>query len=505
MTFSNLLVVGGGLSLVWYLFQARTPDSHYLPPGPKGLPIVGNVADMPAQEEWVTFAEWGRKWGGILCVKLLGRPMIIVNSASIMDELDKKGAIYSDRPVLEMGGELVGYSQTLVLISYGARFRTYRKHFSRYLGSPKPIQQLYPLVENETRRFLKRTLVKQDGLLAHLRKLAGGIILRLTYGYEVVDGEDPFVNLIENANDNFNAATVPGAFPVDFFPSLKKLPEWCPGSGFLKTAREWAKATDKMVEVPYNYAKQQIAAGTAAPSFVSTTLENEASMSADEIRDLKFTASSMYGGGADTTVSAEYAFYLAMVLYPDVQKKAQAELDAVVGNGRLPTFNDLPQLPYINATVTEVLRWNSVAPTGVPHTALEDGYIAGYFIPKGSLILTNLWNMLHDPETYPDPFTFDPERHIASPGKEPQQDPRKLCFGYGRRICPGMHLAEASLFSCVAMSLAVFDIEKTVENGVPVTPVHESTSGIISYPKPFKCAIKPRSEKAASLITEEFL
>lgn len=140
--------------------------------------------------------------------------------------------------------------------------------------------------------------------------------------------------------------------------------------------------------------------------------------------------------------------------------------------------------------------------------------------------------MLHDPETYPDPFTFDPERHIASPGKEAQKDPRKVCFGYGRRICPGMYLAEASLYSCVSMSLSVFDIKKAVENGVPITPVHENTSGIIryvsgltflssffcwiagshklnsflnSYPKPFKCVIKPRSEKAVSLIAEEIL
>ena len=108
--------------------------------------------------------------GGILSVKLLGRPMIIINSAAIMAELDKKGAIYSDRPVLEMGGELVGYSETLVLMRYGARFRTYRKYFSHYVGSPKPIQKLYPLIEHESRRFLKRTLAKPDDLMPHLRK-----------------------------------------------------------------------------------------------------------------------------------------------------------------------------------------------------------------------------------------------------------------------------------------------------------------------------------------------
>ena len=89
--------------------------------------------------------------------------------------------------------------------------------------------------------------------------------------------------------------------------------------------------------------------------------------------------------------------------------------------------------------------------------------------------------MLHDPETYPDPFRFDPERHISSPGKVAQRDPRNICFGYGRRICPGMYLAEASLFACIATSLAVFNIEKAVVDGVPIVPVHQSTSGIIRF------------------------
>ena len=80
----------------------------------------------------------------------------------------------------------------------------------------------------------------------------------MTYGYQVQDGEDPFVNLIEKANTNFNAATVPGAFPVDFFPLLKRLPEWFPGSGFLQTARLWAKDTAAMVDVPYDFTRREM-------------------------------------------------------------------------------------------------------------------------------------------------------------------------------------------------------------------------------------------------------
>ncbi|TFK32635.1 OrdA protein [Crucibulum laeve] len=502
LTAIDIALAAFGLYLL-HLYIQRPSQSVPYPPGPKGLPLVGNVADVPKQKEWLTYAEWGRKWGGICSIKLLGRSMIIVNSADVMDELDKKGAIYSNRPRLEMGGELVGYSETLVLIPYGERFRTYRKHFAQYIGSGNPIQNLHPLIELESHKFLKRVLADHTDLLQHLRKLAGGIILGLTYGYEVQENQDPFVNLIEHANDNFNVASVPGNFLVDFFPVLLQLPEWLPGMGFLETARKWAKDTAAMVEVPFAYTKKQIEAGAAPPSFISTILQDDINISGNQLRDLKFTAASMYGGGADTTVSAEYAFFLAMVLNPAIQKKAQAEIDSVIGSDRLPSLADRPNLPYLNAVVTEVLRWNSVAPTGVPHTATEDGIVAGWFVPKGAIILANLWNMLHDPQVYPEPFNFDPERHIAQAGKPAQRDPRNVCFGYGRRICPGMYLAEASLFSCVAMSLAVFDITKTIENGVTITPVHENTSGTISYPEPFKCTIKPRSAKALSLIAED--
>jgi len=103
-------------------------------------------------------------------ISLMGQPVIILNSADIMDEFDKASSIYSDRPTLQMGGELVGYNDTLVLLRYGPRFRTYRRHFSRYIGPNKPIQSIHPLIEQETRLFLKSTLENDKPLNEHLRK-----------------------------------------------------------------------------------------------------------------------------------------------------------------------------------------------------------------------------------------------------------------------------------------------------------------------------------------------
>lgn len=125
----------------------------------------------------------------------------------------------------------------------------------------------------------------------------------------------------------------------------------------------------------------------AKPSFLSQAIEN-----ADpEMEKLnKITAASMYLGGADTTVSSLQTFFLAMMLFPDVQKKAQEELDRVV-SGRLPTSADRDNLPYIRALVTETHRWHPVGPMAIPHAATKEDSINGYRIPKGALLIPNNW------------------------------------------------------------------------------------------------------------------
>ncbi|KAK6995682.1 OrdA protein [Favolaschia claudopus] len=438
-----------------------------------------NVLDMPSTMEWLKFADWGAKWGDICSVSLFGQPIVILNSATIIEDLNENTAAFSTRPRLPMAGELVGYDQTLVLIPYGPRFRTYRKYFANQIGSLGGVQQVI-VMETEIHRFLKRLLLNPgaDAISNHLRKLTGAIILRITYGIEVQEENDPFEN----------------AFLVDVFPDMLRIPEIL--APFKQTARIWARETKDMVEAPYHFVRQQMTSGTAPISFVSSLLKEEEKLSEEDLRDIKFTAASFYGGKlnftgaaeahgnnrrADTSAAAMQAFFLAMVLAPEVQREAQTEIDSVVGTTRLPLFSDREQLPYVSAVVTELLRWHSVAPLGVPHAAMEDTVINGHFIPEGSVIIANLWNILNDPETYPKPDKFDPTRYLRP---FPQRDPRTVCFGF------------FSLFCTVASILATFDISRAPG---PL-PVHENTQGTISHPKPFDCVVKPRSDHAVTLI-----
>ncbi|KAG1907690.1 cytochrome P450 [Suillus fuscotomentosus] len=500
ITWLDLCLAGAGVYLVKQAFR-KNPAPY--PPGPPGWPLIGNVADMPHNRAWLTFAKWRKKYGDISHVEVLGRHITVLNSVeAAMALLDKKSAVYSDRPVLTMGGELVGWKYCMGLLSYGDRFRYYRKNIHRIIGSRAAMAVYEQIEEIETRRFLKRVFVKPEQLQAHIRHTAGAIILRISHGYEVKENNDHFVDLADHAMDQLSRSTDTGAFMVDIMPWLAKVPEWFPGAGFKRLAREWRQTLEELVEAPHKFVKDQMAAGVAPVSFTSNLLKGR-TLSAEEDNMVKWSAVSLYTGGADTTVSTIYSIFLAMTLFPDVQKKAQAEIDAVVGTDRLPSFADRNSLPYIEALVKEALRWNVVVPIGIPHCVSEDDIYDGYYIPKGSLIIPNIWFMLNDPQRYANPSQFKPERFLDNDGNDPEREPRTICFGFGRRICPGLHLADASVWLSTVMSLAVFDISKIVENGVEHTPEVNPSSGAISHPKPFKCCIKPRSAKAIALIQED--
>lgn len=167
-----------------------------------------------------------------------------------------------------------------------------------------------------------------------------------------------------------------------------------------------------------------------------------------------------------------------MIKYPEVQRKAQAEIDNVVGNKRLPDFQDEPNLPYLTALVKELYRWRVVTPLATPHCLIADDVYRGYHLPKGSIVVSNLYAIMHDSVTFPEPEVFRPERYL-----DPATRSSDGVFGYGGRICPGKYLTRSNTWLALATILATSNIASpTDENGRPVDPDDVSaTSGVVSY------------------------
>ncbi|KAJ7350031.1 cytochrome P450 [Mycena albidolilacea] len=491
------------------LYYIRPKRAARLPPGPRGLPFVGNVLQVPNKQHWLRFAEMGDVWGDVCSLTVLGKTMVIVNSLKVTEDLlDARGTNFSDRPIIPVGGELGGFDNALPLVHYGDRMRKERKLFHRLFGTQASVKQFAPLISTEVHKLLRNIVLNPDGLIDEIARATGAISLRIAFGYHLRDGptRDPLLEMFETGGNNFMISSTPAAFVADIIPILRFWPEWLPGGGFHTIAKAWSKQIQSTVDTGLQYVKNEMAAGKAEPSFVSTLLEEKS----HEDYLIKWAAASIQIGGSDTTAAQLEAFFLAMSLYPAVQAAAQRELDRVVGNDRLPDISDRAQLPYIDALCKEVVRWHVAAPLAVPHCTREDyiyergGGMEPLLIPKDSLVIPNLWKMAHDPARYTNPMAFDPSRFLANwegNGKKVEQDPADICFGYGRRVCPGRLLGETAIFLECSAVLSVFNISKARdEKGVIIEPELGQTSATVSHVLPFKCVVKPRNARALALI-----
>ncbi|KAG1875757.1 CyP450 monooxygenase [Suillus subluteus] len=399
--------------------------------------------------------EWKEKYGPIVSCRLIGQTVVIINSERVARQLlDQRSAIYSDRPAGPVP-KLFGIDFITALLPYGDTLRLHRRLFHQALRSDAA-DSYRDLYLDKARQLLSNLLDSPEAFEKHL-----------------------FLSAILTA-----------------FPILTRLPAWFPGASFQRIAQRTRKLALESINEPFEYVKRNMglkAIGNAPKSMVSDLLtEMDEGKEAFPEQAVKQIALTVFVGRAN----------IPMVLHPEAQRLAQQEIDSVVGVDRLPDFSDRPYLKYVEAVFRETIRWHVVAPLGLPHATSSDDVFEGYFIPKGSLIMPNIWDMSR--EGHDDPDVFRPERHFASDGTLlPDTIAAKPMWGFGRRGCPGRFIAEAVMWSAVANLLAAFRITKAKdEAGKEIEVKEEFTSGVVCRPVPFQCSFVLRStgrEKAIRL------
>ncbi|KAG1742799.1 cytochrome P450 [Suillus paluster] len=454
-------------------FYSRQRSRLPLPPGPCPKFFTGNAHQLSKNfEPWRMYATWAESYGPILSFRVPGQQFIVLSSLKTATELlDSRATTYSDRPRLWMYTELAKRKLTAFNISFNhPYFKTYRRMFKASL-SPRNIQSYQSLQIEESRVLLDGLHKDPEQFIAHIKRNAAAVVLNLAYGWKVTKNDDCLIGIVQEGLAMSAILSQPGRWLVEVIPSLRFVPSWFPGAGFKRVAFNLRKKLSRSDTIPFNWVKQQIQRGSYTPSFVSEQLlpEDGSTVGAQQEEIIKWCSQGIYGGGVDTTVAAATSFVLAMMLYPEVQKHAQAEIDVVVGQDRFPTFEDREKLPYIAALIQEILRWAPVAPQGLHHHAMKEDVYEGYRIPKGAIVIANIFSISRDKDMYPDPLEFRPERFI---GPSPQLDPHKFVFGFGRRACP-----EASLYLNISCILAAFTIAKPLdERGEEITPPAEFES-----------------------------
>ncbi|KDQ17442.1 hypothetical protein BOTBODRAFT_172482 [Botryobasidium botryosum FD-172 SS1] len=496
---ASLLAVAAALTIEIFRRSRNTKSNPRClppPPGPKADPLIGHARHFPAETPWIKFAEWKKPFGDILYLHALGNNIIVLNSYTAARDLLGKKSIYSDRPELPFL-ELVGLGRSIVLSKYNDMWRRHRKLMYTFMQK-SAIEVCWTEQQNAARAYLNMLLDSPKDFSDNARLMAGKLIMSTIYGIQVESSQNQFIVYAERIMDLAKYAS-PGAAYVNIFPILKYVPSWFPGAKFKKEAKRLRALVESMMDHPFQRVKSDRSTGAAVSSFTSQLLED---VDANE-EDIKWVTGAMYGAGVDTISESIISFILAMASYPGVQKRAQEEIDRVVGTDRLPKFEDRPSLPYVECLFKENLRWYPVTPIGAPHRVTEDDYYEGYWIPAGSTVLGNTWAMSRDESVYKDADTFSPERFESKNG-EIVLDPQEFVFGFGRRSCAGLHFADASLYIAIVYILATFDISKSKdENGVEIEPKKGYAPGLVGHLEPFECSITPRSARAAALIRGE--
>ncbi|KAF7360436.1 CUE domain-containing protein [Mycena venus] len=429
---STVATVGALALVVKYLWR----DSRSTPPGPRGLPVIGNWLNIPRREQWLVYQEWSRRYGSdIIHMNVLGKDILVVNSAKAASAL---GLMTYQQTSDANARGTVKLSTTIVLAH-------------SYVPSPGS---------------------DSDGtLVLCLMARIGGYTTFDKPNVQPSGQPDPFIGAAVQAVEALTETGLFGTYLVDFLPILKYVPSWFPFATFKRQANKWHKSSDIAAHVPFDLSKSAIATNDYLPSINSKIL------TADEFNDettVRQATAAMFANGSAATVSALITFILAMRLYPEVQAKARKEIDQVV-SGRLPNFSDEATLPYITAIIRELGRWNPVVPLSFPHMLSTDDEYNGYHLKAGSVVFPNAWAILHDPAVYPEPHVFKPERFLTPDGKlNPQAKDPEAPWGFGRRVCPGRKMATSTMFIAIASILATFEITAAIDsNGSPIEPSAE--------------------------------
>lgn len=417
-----------------------------IPPGPRRLPLIGNLhqAPKPGQLPWHVYASWATKYGPISSVQLGGNTFILLaNEETAHDLLNKRGALYSDRPRLVMANECMEKGMHIMFRDYDAVFRAQQRMEAAVL-TPKASAKYTPLQDLESKKMLFDFVSRPEDFQLHFERFAFSVVHQLTYGMRAELG-DPILVERQKIEENIVAAATAGRWIVDAFPALNYLP---------KPLAPWKRVAEEGFELEKGLYVRSMKSGLESKGW-NWTKEFTQSPDGKKMSSLEmaYDLGILAGAGLTTTAGVLEVFILAAVSNPNAVIAAQKELNGVVGITRLPTLEDRKQLPFVDACMKEVFRWRTILPGAFPHAIKKEDQYMGYRIPASSIIMPLQWCMNHDERKFPNSHRFDPSRWLQ-PGAEAL---RYHAFGFGRRICPGRHIAENSVFLGIARLLWGFD------------------------------------------------
>ncbi|ODN06219.1 Methyl farnesoate epoxidase, partial [Orchesella cincta] len=475
------------------------------PPGPWNLPIFGYMPFLSINP-YKQLEKLGKAYGSIFTIFLGKYRVIVLNDHNVIRDAYKEDA-FSGRPDLNMLEVRNGGIRKGLVCSQGRVWMEQRKFTLRRLkdlGLGKHAmeglirEELNELVDgirylnlHQISYFILNEMFpvwtrKQAGtpvnLLTRLQLAVLNALWKITCGERYNHDDNRLLNILKKTGADLADTQYTG--PLLFLPWLvhiaPMLTRWKTFVSSITTVHQFLK---RIIEAHKN-------------SFRENTMRDFIDDYLEEIANTKDRNSSFYGStgehsllitlldlfmaGGDTTSTTLYWAFLYMILYQNVQKKVQNEIDNVLGRFP-PSLEHRKRMPYTEATIKEILRKSSLVPLGLFHSTTDHTNFFGYDIPKDTVIIANLHNCHNNRNYWTDPENFRPERFIGDDGN-PKKYNAFMPFSTGKRVCPGESLARDELFLFFVGLLQHFTFTVDPSNSAPT---EKPKIGIVLSPKPF--------------------
>ncbi|KAF8500293.1 cytochrome P450 [Russula emetica] len=486
------------------IFRRNLEDKHGhpIPPGPPlRYPFLRHRPER-------TLQVWSRTYGSLFSVWMGNQLFVVISDARIAkDLLVSNGAVFSSRKEYHIKCQTIFRGRAITATPYNDKWRLHRRLAMQVL-TPKAIQGYASVLDYEAHILIRCMYHEtQMGKLpinpAHfVGRYALNNMLTVSFATRTDSTSDPLIERALSMATEFMDLTGPLSNIVDFIELL----QWIPTT----TQSRARRLHDELVEVygaMIMRVKARMDAGEDVPDCLVKTLLLSQEREKLDWEDMCMLAVAFDLGGI-SSASGVILWFLALISsHQDIQSRAHAELDSVVGRNGWPSAEDEQRLPYIRAIIKEVERAHAPFWIPPPHHSTEDFVYDGLYIPKNTALILNCYEIHHNEERYPDPFSFKPERFLGdtltcaeSSNLRNGMDRDHWAFGAGRRICPGIHVAERELWLAISRLLWAFDIRSLPDEPISVEGYNGESS---RKPKPYRVTLTPRHDRVQTLLEVE--
>ncbi|XP_043991890.1 cytochrome P450 1B1 isoform X2 [Gambusia affinis] len=429
-------------------------------PGPFAWPVIGNAAQL-GNTPHLYCTRMARKYGNVFQMQLGSRTVVVLNGDAIRPALIKQGLDFAGRPDFA-SFRFISDGRSMAFGTVTDWWKTHRKVAQSTVrmfstGNPQTKRTFEQHVLAEFRELLQRFVEKtraeryfQPGtdLVVSTANVMSAVCFGRRYTYEDAEFRE-----VVGRNDKFTKTVGAGSI-VDVMPWLQYFPNPIKTifEDFKNLNRDFGEfIRDKVME--HRKSIESSAIRDMTDAFIVALERNTESAGLSAGTDFVTpTIGDIFGASQDTLSTALQWIILILVKYPEIQTRLQLEVDRVVDRSRLPSMEDQAELPYVMAFLYEVMRFTSFIPLTIPHSTITDTSIMGYTIPKNTVIFINQWSINHDPATWSNPGTFDPERFLDPQGAlNKDLAANVLIFSLGRRRCIGEQLSKMQLFLFTAL------------------------------------------------------